>query len=95
MNKAEVFHIKQNMDVDGNGNTLVRCPQCENEIIVTFSNIADDSMSLAEFIECPVCNSILDQVHPSESLNKNIADHVTKQLLKGTELDIGNVFSKS
>ena len=82
MSDVNVFYIKENMDVNDDGTTIVTCPECENEISMTFSNILDDSMALVMSIDCPVCHKNLDQVHPSESLNKKIADHVAKELLK-------------
>ncbi|SFM84067.1 hypothetical protein [Methanolobus profundi] len=82
MSKVEVFHIKENMDVGPGGETLVTCPDCEGEITISFSNVVDDSMALYECIECPLCNNNLDQVHPSEALNRKIADHVARELLK-------------
>ncbi|WP_340820560.1 hypothetical protein [Methanolobus sp. WCC4] len=94
MSEVNVFHIKENMDVNDDGSTDVTCPECENEITVAFSNVADDSMALIEAIACPACNCTLDQVHPSESLNKKIADHVAKELLKGLELDLGKALSE-
>lgn len=94
MSDINVFHIKENMDVNEDGSTLVTCPECESGISVAFSNIADDSMTLVENMECPYCKSNLDQVHPSESLNKKIADHVAKELLKGLEIDLGSALSK-
>ncbi|MDK2939611.1 MAG: hypothetical protein PWQ51_1776 [Methanolobus sp.] len=94
MSDVNIFHIKENLDVNDDGTTIVTCPECENEISVAFCNIVDDSMALAECIDCPVCNKTLDQVHPSESLNKKIADHVAKELLKGLELDLSSVLSK-
>ncbi|TQD25228.1 hypothetical protein [Methanolobus vulcani] len=94
MSDVNVFHIKENMDVDDDGNIIVTCPECENEISMPFSNILDDSMALVEYTDCPVCHKTLDQVHPSESLNKKIADHVAKELLNGLELDLGKLLSK-
>ncbi|MEZ5336435.1 MAG: hypothetical protein R2741_15015 [Methanolobus sp.] len=94
MSDVNVFHIKENMDIDDDGSAVVTCPECENEITVLFSNVADDSMALVECMECPACNRELDQVHPSEALNKKIADHVAKELLKGLEIDLGNALSK-
>ncbi|MDK2825410.1 hypothetical protein SAMN04488589_1000 [Methanolobus vulcani] len=94
MSDVNVFYIKENMDVNDDGTTIVTCPECESEISVPISNVLDDSMALAECIDCPVCNKTLDQVHPSENLNKKIADHVAKELLKGLELDLGKVLSK-
>ena len=94
MSEVNVFRIKENMDVNDDGCTVVTCPECEAEITVLYTNIADDSMALSECMECPACNSILDQVHPSESLNKKIADHVAKELLNGLELDLNKALSK-
>ncbi|MBP1909331.1 hypothetical protein [Methanolobus bombayensis] len=94
MSEVNVFRIKENMDIDDDGSTVVACPECEAEIKVLYSNIADDSMALVEFMECPVCHINLGQVHPSEALNKKIADHVAKELLNGLELDLSNALSK-
>nr|WP_321497536.1 hypothetical protein [uncultured Methanolobus sp.] len=94
MSDINIFHIKENMDVNDDGSTIVACPQCEAEICVEYSNIADDSMALIECVDCPICNNTLDQVHPSEILNKKIADHVARELLKGLELDLGKALSK-
>lgn len=94
MSDADIFHIKENMDVNGDGSTVVTCPECENEITIVYSNIADDSMALVDCIKCPACNSNLDQVHPSQALNKKIADHVAKILLKDLHKEFGKSFTK-
>lgn len=91
MSEVNVFHIKENMDVSDEGITVVTCPECEAEINIAFSNVADDSMALVECIQCPACSKTLDQVHPSEELNRKIADHVAKELLK--DLQIGSLRS--
>ncbi|WMW21204.1 hypothetical protein RE476_07245 [Methanolobus mangrovi] len=93
MDDLKVFNIKLNMDVNDDGSTLVTCPECEGEINVVFSNVVDDSMALAECVVCPLCNSRLDQVHPSEALIGKIADHVARELLKSLERDLGQTFN--
>jgi uncharacterized protein (UPF0212 family) len=95
MSDVNIFLIKQNMDVNDDGSTVVTCPECDNEITVAFSNVADDSMALVEYIECPLCNRHLDQVHPSQALNTKIADYVAKELLKGLKLDLNKGLSKN
>ncbi|GEM_PF-5104756 len=95
MDDVKVFNIKLNMDVNDDGGTLVTCPECEGEINVAFSNVVDDSMALSECVVCPLCNSSLDQVHPSEALNNKIADHVIKELLKDFEKNRGLTFNNS
>ncbi len=92
MDNQKAFNLKSNMDVNDDGNTLVACPECESEINVAFSNIADDSMLLAECIVCPFCNSDLDQVHPSKATTKKIADYVEKEMLKDLEKELGQIF---